>query len=49
MFYECDKVYVNVSFPLNGWFGQLCEVRKGSEVFPKVIILTFQGILMVKS
>ena len=41
-------MYVNVSLPLNGWFWQLCEMRKGSEVFPKIIILTFQGIKWLK-
>ena len=26
-----QSMYVNVSFPLNGWFGQLCEMGKGRE------------------
>ena len=43
-----QSMYVNVSLPLNEWFWQLCEIRKGSEVFPKIIILTFQGIKWLK-
>jgi len=43
-----QSMYVKVSFPLNRWFEQLCEMEKerGKEVkfFPKIIILTFQGI-----
>jgi len=46
-------MHVNVSFPFNGWFGQLCEMGKGrgkgSEVFPKIHYSNFSRNLIVKS
>ena len=41
--YECECIY-----PLNWWFWQFDKMTKGSEVFPKIIILTFQGIKWLK-
>jgi len=41
--YECECIS-----PLNWWFWQFDKMTKGSEVFPKIIILTFQGIKWLK-
>jgi len=41
--YECECIS-----PFNGWFWQFDKMTKGSEVFPKIIILTCQGIKWLK-
>jgi hypothetical protein len=39
---------VNVFPPSTDGFGNFDKMTKGSEVFPKIIILTFQGIKWLK-